>query len=288
MALSAHQGRLDISTRLEDLVTLLEKLAETGRERSRDYPDESFLIRGLWRTDLLFRPNPAERTFNYTYLLVQTVGEGACYCSTVPALTEGFGLLGKDCRKARPPYRCFQVALADAMFSAFEKTPDETNTMTGSSAEKALWRSRIVVDEVLRQLELVGKSDGLVVNVGVIGNIIKMLTAEGIEVVGTDGDPLLVGAEIGGVSIFDQDRTVEYVEQADVAVMTGMIISTDTMEDILEAAARGGTRLIMFCETGANLCEEYVKMGIDCAIAEYFPFYIFGGTTRIDVFRKKP
>jgi hypothetical protein len=268
-------------------VTLLEQIAETGREKSRDYPDEPFLIRGLWRTDLLFRPNPEERTFNYTYLLIQTVGEGACYCATIPALTEGFSLLGKDCRDIRPEFRCFQVATADAMFSAFEKRPDETMTMTGSSADKALWRSRIVVDEVLRQLELAGVDDGCVVNVGAIGNVIKMLTAEGLEVTGTDGDPTLVGTEIGGVPIVDQDRTLEYIEKCDVAVMTGMVISTDSLEEVLDVAKRSGTRLVMFCETGAHLCEEYVKLGVDCAIAEYFPFYIFGGTTRIDVFRKK-
>ena len=268
-------------------MNLLEQITETGRDKSKGMPDESFLIRGLWRTDLLFRPNPEERTFNYTYLLMQTVGEGACYCSEIPALKEGFHLLGKDCRTIRPERKCFQVATADAMFSAFEKRPDETMTMTGSSAEKALWRSKIVVDEVVRQLELAGKKDGCVINVGVIGNIIKMLTARGIEVAGTDGDPLLVGSEIGGVQVFDQDRTIQYVEECDVAVMTGMIVSTGSMEDILEAARRGGTRLVMFCETGANLCEEYVKAGIDSAIAEYFPFYIFGGTTHIDVFRKK-
>jgi len=266
-------------------VTLLEQIAETGRERSKDYPDEMFNIRGLWRTDLLFRPNPEERTFSYTYLLIQTVGEGACYCSEVPALREGFSLLGKDCRKVEPPFRCFQVAMADAMFSAFEKRPDDTKVMTGSSADKAIWRSQIVVDEVMRQLA--GKERGCVVNVGVIGNIIKMLRAKGVEVTGTDGDPTLVGSEIGGVTIYDQDRTVEFVEECDVAVMTGMVISTDSMEDILEAAKRGGTKLVMFCETGANLCEEYVRLGIDSAIAEYFPFYIFGGTTRIDVFRRK-
>ncbi len=187
----------------------------------------------------------------------------------------------------RPDFRCFQVAAADAMFSAFEKRPDETKTMTGSSADKALWRSQIVVDEVMRQLALSGKENGRVVNVGVIGNIIRMLTAKGIRVTGTDGDPTLVGSEIGGVPVYDQDRTVEFVEECDVAVMTGMVISTESLNDILEAARRGGTRLVMFCETGANLCEEYVKLGVDCAIAEYFPFYIFGGTTHIDVFRKK-
>ena len=265
----------------------LEEVRSIGIEKSRDYPDEQFVVRGLWRTDLLFQPNPTERTFNYTYLLVQTVGEGACYCSTIPALQEGFYLLGEDTRTVEFKYRCFEVAAVDALFSAFEKRPDETKTMVGTSREKALWRSGIVVDEVTRLLELEGIDRGRVVNVGVIGNIVRMLTDRGIEVVGTDEDPILVGSEIDGVPIYGEERTVELVEECDAAVMTGMIISTDTMEDIFAAARRGGTKLVMFCETGANLCEEYVKFGVDCAIAEPFPFYIFGGTTRIDVYRRK-
>jgi hypothetical protein len=267
-------------------VEYIQKLKEIGIEKSRGLPDDMFRIRGLWRTDLLFRPNPAERTFNYTYLIIQTVGEGACYCSTVPALTEGFHLLGKDTRTVGHKYRCFEVAALDAMFSAFEKRPDETFTMTGSSAEKALWRSRIVVDEVMRQLEILGIDGGKVVNVGVIGNIMKMLMERGVEVVGTDEDPVLVGSEIGGVPVYDEERTVEFVKECDVAVMTGMIISTDTMDDIMTAARENGTKIVLFCETGANLCEEYVKLGVDSAVSEPFPFYIFGGTTRIDVYRK--
>lgn len=268
-------------------MALIDELKRIGEDRSRDYPDELFTIRGLWRTDLIFQPNPEERAFNYTFLLVQTVSEGACYCSTIPALAEGHYLLGQDARTAEHKYRCTQVATVDAMFSAFEKHPDESFTANGTSAEKALWRSRIIVDEVLRHLELMGVERGRVVNVGVIGNIVRMLLDRGIDVVGTDEDPLLVGSQLSDVPVYGEDRTVEFVEQCDVAVMTGMIISTDTMEDILAAARRGGTKLVMFCETGANLCEEYVKMGIDSAVAEPFPFYIFGGTTRIDVYRRK-
>jgi hypothetical protein len=262
-------------------------LREKAIDRSRDYPDESFRIRGLWRTDLLFRPNPVERTFKYVYLLVQTVAEGACYCSTIPMLEEGYYLLDQDCREAEFKYRCFEVATIDAMYSAFEKTPDETFTATGSSAEKALWRSRIIVDEVMRLLEPDGVERASVVNVGVIGNIIRMLSKRGLDVVGTDEDPILVGAELEGVPIYGEDRTVEMVERCDAAVLTGMIVSTETMEEILEAARRTGTKLVMFCETGANLCEEYVRLGVDAAVAEPYPFYIFGGTTRIDVYRRK-
>lgn len=268
-------------------MALIDELTHIGIERSKDYPDELFTIRGLWRTDLLFKPNPAERAFNYTFLLVQTVSEGACYCSTIPALAACHYLLGQDARTAEHKYRCTQVATLDALFSAFEKHPDETFTASGPSSEKALWRSGIVVDEVLRQLEALGVERGRVVNVGVIGNIVKMLTDRGIDVVGTDEDPILVGSQLGDVPVYGEDRTVEFVEECDVAVITGMIISTDTMEDILAAARRGGTKVVMFCETGANLCEEYVRMGIDAAVAEPYPFYIFGGTTRIDVYRRK-
>lgn len=262
-------------------------LREKGIDKSKDYPDESFRIRGLWRTDLLFQPNPVERTFKYVYMLVQTVKEGACYCSTIPFLEEGYYLLGQDCREVEFKYRCFEVSTTDAMYSAFEKTPDETFSMSGTSAEKALWRSRIIVDETLRLLELAGIEGGSVVNVGVIGNIVRMLSDKGLTVYGTDEDPALVGAELDGIPVYGEDRTVEMVERCDAAVMTGMIISTDTMEDILDAARRSGTKLIMFCETGANLCDEYVKLGVDSAVAEPFPFYIFGGTTRIDIYRRK-
>ncbi|MCD4689828.1 hypothetical protein K8S17_00035 [bacterium] len=268
-------------------VDYLKELAKKGIERSKDYPDEAFRIRGLWRTDLLFKPNAAERVFDYTFLLVQTFGEGACYCAEIPALEEGKQLLGKDCREIDHAYRCFEVATTDAMYSAFEKHPDETHTMAGHSRKKALWRSDLVVTEVMRHLEAVDASPGRVVNVGIIGNIVKMLSDRGVDVVGTDEDAAIVGTEIDGAPIHGQERTVELVEECDVAVMTGMVISTDTMTDILEAAKRGGTRLIMFCETGANLCEEYVKLGIHSAIAEPFPFYIFGGTTRIDIYRSK-
>lgn len=265
----------------------LETLTEIGIEKSRDYPDEAFRIRGLWRTDLLFRPNPEERAFSYTFLLVQTVAEGACYCDRIPPLEEGYQLLNRDCREVHHDYRCFRVATLDAMYSAFEKHPDETMTMTGTSGEKALWRAGIVAEEIARLLELSGADGGSVVNVGVIGNIIGMLRSRGIQVSATDGDPLLVGSLVHDVNVEGMERTVELVEECDVAAITGMIISTNTMEDIFAAARRGGTKLVMFCETGANLCEEYLGLGVDTAIAEPFPFYIFGGTTRIDVFRKK-
>jgi len=269
------------------MLQYLEELTRIGVEKSRGMPDEHFVVRGLWRTDLLFRPNPEERTFSYTYLLAQTVGQGACYCSTIPALTEGSYLLGQDCRTVTHKRRCFQVASVDAMFSAFEKHPDEIHRLSGDSGTQAVARAGIVVDEVLRHLELAGAEPGCVVNVGVIGNIMKNLRRRGIDVVGTDEDPALVGSGLDGIPVYGEDRTVEFVEKCDVAVMTGMIISTDTMEEIFAAARRGGTKLIMFCETGANLCEEYVHFGVDSAIAEPFPFYIYGGATRIEIYRKK-
>jgi hypothetical protein len=45
--------------------------------------------------------------------------------------------------------------------------------------------------------------------------------------------------------------------------------------------------LLLFAETGANFGEEYCRtMGIDTVVSEPFPFYIFQGTSTIEVHRR--
>jgi hypothetical protein len=43
----------------------------------------------------------------------------------------------------------------------------------------------------------------------------------------------------------------------------------------------------MFAETGANFGEEYCRtIGVDVVVSEPFPFYIFQGVTRIEIYRR--
>jgi hypothetical protein len=98
----------------------------------------------------------------------------------------------------------------------------------------------------------------------------------------------MIGREIHGVKVEDGYRTNELVGSADLAIVTGMTIATDSLELILEAAHAGGTRLLVFAETGASFGEEYCRtLGVDTVVSEPFPFYIFQGTSIIEVFRRE-
>jgi outer membrane protein assembly factor BamB len=73
----------------------------------------------------------------------------------------------------------------------------------------------------------------------------------------------------------------------DLAIVTGMTIFNDSLEEIVEVAQSRGTKLLMFCETGANFAEEYCRsIGVDTVVSELFPFYIFQGTSTIEVYRR--
>lgn len=65
-----------------------------------------------------------------------------------------------------------------------------------------------------------------------------------------------------------------------------MTLATDTLDQILEAAQENDTRVLVFAETGANLGEALCRLGVDTVVGEPFPFYIFHGTSQINVYRR--
>ena len=95
--------------------------------------------------------------------------------------------------------------------------------------------------------------------------------------------------EMHGVKVDHGARTYSYVEDVDVAIITGMTLTTDSLTDIVDTAKRHDTRVLMFAETGANMGEEYTgdAVGVDTCVSEPFPFYIFQGLTTIEVYRAK-
>jgi NADH/NAD ratio-sensing transcriptional regulator Rex len=105
----------------------------------------------------------------------------------------------------------------------------------------------------------------------------------------TDLDDRLVGQTLHGVKVEHGAKTYSFVEDVDVAIITGMTLTTDSITDIMDTAKRCGTRVLMFAETGANMGEEYTsgEVGVDICVSEPFPFYIFQGLTTIEVYRAK-
>jgi hypothetical protein len=126
-----------------------------------------------------------------------------------------------------------------------------------------------------------------VLNVGVLGNLIKGLTAKDYSVIATDLDEEIIGKPVHGVVIEHGGKTYQYIKDADVAVITGMTLTTDAVGDIVDVCRSNGTRIVMFAETGANFGEEYCRtIGIDSVVSEPFPFYIFQGVTTIEIHRR--
>jgi hypothetical protein len=267
---------------------LIKTLKENALEKSKEYDDSEFMITGQWDIELFFKPNEFERTFHYKIVMIQTRSQGCCYYySPESALDED--LMGKDARYVTPKNKYLEIALLDSIYSVFNEKPMKQFTLHGTSKEKTVCRTEIVASEVLYQAaEVMKHRQASVVNVGVVGNLIKILKNFNFDVYATDLDSNLVGTKKHGVTIEHGKHTLEYIEKCDVALITGMTISTKSLNDIIEVAKETGTKIVMFAETGAWLAQEYCdSFGIDAVIGEPFPFYIFQGESIIRVHRPR-
>jgi hypothetical protein len=271
------------------MTELIDQLRQIALDRAQLYADHDFIIRGLWRIQLLFRPNINERIFNYTIVSAQTRGQGCCYCHSGGEELTPADLMGQDARKVHAPSRYTEIALLDAVFSAFPTTPMATFVLDGYAADKTVQRTNIVVREVLQQICGARRVRPQVVNVGVVGNFVKALIESGVVVKATDLDMQLIGSSIHGVEVESGDRTLPLVAESDVALITGMTLATNTLGNIIETARQSGTRLVMFAETGAHFAEVYCqRFGVDVVVSEPFPFYIFQGRSVVNVYRCTP
>lgn len=266
-------------------MTLVDVLQDRLVDRSEAMAEKVFVLHGLWEMDLAFCPHVGERTFQYHVKIAQTLRQGACYCFDDERTLDA-DLIGEDARYIQTDDICFRIAILDAAFAVFEDDAVREFYLQGTASEKASRRADIVVEEVLGQIEDQSKRPSIV-NVGVIGTILEKLQQRDLDLYATDLDPALVGRRLGGVMVQDGERhTLELVAQCDVALVTGMTLANNSLEEILRVARENETKLVLFNETGAWLAQEYCdSFGVDAVIAEPFPFYIFEGQSRIRLHR---
>lgn len=268
--------------------TVLDRLREIALVRSKEHPDDLHLIRGLWRVDHRCRPNRRERLLNYTFVMAQTEHQGCCYADfgamDIDACADR--LINQDARSADPGNTTVAIALLDAVYAAFGDKPDLVHTIDGPIGTKAVRRAELVADEVLAQLDAC--AGRRVVNVGVIGNFVSELQRRQVDVVASDYDPVLLRDGINGVPVVTGDRSPELVERADVALVCGETITNGSLDEVLEAARGGGTRVIIYAVTGAHFAREYCQsFGVHAVISEPQPQYLFQGPTRLGVMRAR-
>lgn len=268
------------------MADLLGHLKSKALEKSRSYPDEDFILRGLWSIDYRYRPNEWERDLSYGMLLAQTTGQGCCYVD-YPAAQIDDRFLGKDSRTIIDDLdRSTAIAVLDAVYSVFDAQPEQSFEFKGTSADKAVTRAQIVVDQVKRELAEMGGNR--VLNVGVMGIFIRQLKDAGVHVISSDYHESIVGKRIHDADVVSGDRTLDLVKEVDVVLATGMTLTTDTLGMILDTAHRHGSRVVLFAATGAHFAQEYCEgLGVDVVVSEPQPQYMFQGTTSISIFRKR-
>jgi len=268
------------------MIDIYEILRDQALKKTADFSDDDFIIRGLWKVDLAFKPNIHERLFRYWFLVSQTVGQGSCYCDKELIIDES--LIGRDAREVIAEKDCYSISVLDSIYASILKRPYKVHEISGNSIEKTARRNGILLQEVehvLSSLKPKGQKPQ-VINIGVLGNLIKGLTDRGYAVLATDLDEKIVNTSVHGVTVEHGTRNFQYIPDCDAAVITGMALTTDALGDIIETCRKHKTKIVIFAETGAHFGEEYCcTLGVDSVISEPFPFYIFQGVSRIEIYR---
>ena len=263
----------------------IRQLREWVRENSKI---DSVLIKGLWHIDCIYKPSDAERKFIYQIVVAQTLAQGACYYAGPRIQPDHLiSLVGTSysCEQQTPAP--VDIALLDSVANSVRQSTYIELYLSGPSSNKAVERARLIASEVNRLACTLPNSRRLkVCNVGVVSLLVRELIGEGFEVTATDMDTEIIGRTLFESTTVDAStETLRRVSESDIAVVTGMTLSTETLPQILEAAKLAGTHLIMFCETGAGCASFLIDQGVASVVSEPFPFYIYDGLTCIRVFR---
>ncbi len=272
---------------------ILDYLQQKAIEKAIDFEADKFIIRGFWKSEYILFPNSDERKFHLHYVLVQTSSDQGCsyFDPTTCKFELPESLIGESALGLHELPLPIKIAALDASYSIFRDSPNHQIRIRGSVSEKATMRAKIIYESTIA---LIGKQRNpelklKLVNVGVVTNIVKLFTQDfRFEVLATDYDENLIGKEFFGVKIEHGESTLQLVRECNIALITGMTLATETLDNILRVAQENGTLVVMFAETGAHFGREYCNYGIDLVVSEPFPFYLVSnGSSIINVFFRK-
>lgn len=275
-------------------IDIINLLSDKFASSLSSIPPESLIIRGIWNTkyaiDLPL--STSSRPLNLEYILLQTTDQGCCYIDPSVAFTGiDDSLIGKSIIDIDADHSAVRIASLDAVFSQLAGKPTQIFNITGKTFEKSIARAQIIVDEakhILRRKKPKNGKKFKIVNVGVVSDILRVLSEEGFaDIVASDFYETIVGDNIFGANVRHGNQTIDLIEKSDLAIITGMTLANGSLDLIIPAANKSNTSLVMFAETGANFSSTYVKLGVDSVVSESFPFYLSAnGNSSLKIFRR--
>lgn len=270
---------------------LLTRIREGAYERAADLGPEALTVVGAWTTEYAVRLRPASSPLHLKHVCVETNAIGSCYyersARLQPEISET--LLGRDVLED-PLSGYLEIAALDALYSNIVRPPDDEYELIGTAAEKALRRSNIVCDEVRRLAHEIDREPAAITiaNVGVVGDFLEQLVPDGFNLDATDFYDVVRRKRVHGVRVRRGEEHKQCIRDADVAIVTGMTLATDTVDGIIDTALEHNTRLVFFAETGSHFAEVYNEAGVATVVAEPFPFYLSGSDScKVRIYRQE-
>ncbi|MDO5969316.1 hypothetical protein Q4Q35_05810 [Flavivirga aquimarina] len=251
---------------------------------------KSHRIKGIWGIKCLFQPSESERKFNYNIIIIQTNGQGACYYEGNELKKEILEtLIGQNYDFSSSINRNVEIALLDSIADSFSISPVYQYILEDTNDKKSIERAKIILKEVDLIAKCLGGGNIKVCNIGVVMTLIRLLIENNYTVSASDKDPeILEKTLFNEVQIKGYDETLRLIKESDIAVVSGMVLSTNTLKNIRDTALKHNTKIVLFAETGSSFGSFYVENNYaDVVVSEPFPFYTFNGKSKIKIFKNE-
>ena len=246
--------------------------------------DDAYILTSLSKVQAQFKPHPQDMPYSDVIVVAQTWCVGSCYCYCEdPVLPTD--ILGMDARNVQTGNRCIDIAVLDAAYSNVRPQPSIRCLLEGTSFQKAEARASLIHSEIQSLSRDIQHDNPHITMVGAVGNILSVLSDGKNTLYATDFDTTLIGKKLGGVLVEHGSMTLSRISQSQIALVTGMTLTTDTLRDIIVISKQNNVKVIVYAQTGGNLAGEYLELGVDCVISEEYPFYMFPGITKVSIFR---
>lgn len=251
---------------------------------ARSTPDDGDLVvRGLADLALVVQPTAGERQFFYSVRLAQVNGQGCCYMEQAESIDTS--LLGSPALPTQDLPRATRIAVLDAVAAEIPSKPRAAIELEGNLPDKAIARARFLASQVQQLFDL--KPGAVILNVGVVGSFLGAFQEIGMQTLATDLETAIIGETFFETTVQDASANSRLLEVADVAIVTGMTMSNGTLTEII-CDRRSNAKIVLFAETGASLAPLLIGCGVDAVLSEPFPFYVFGGRSKLEFHSRAP
>lgn len=242
-------------------------------------------ISGAFELKILYRPNLGERLFELQVLMANSHRTGAVY--HLPnqlnqiELKEfcSFNYIGQE--GLNP---ILELAFLDSFIPLELYKPLSSMELTGNLKRKSEMRAHIVARETLEMLK--PSSQKRILQIGVVQSIAQELIDLGAEIHFCDLDLSLRDEDFfQGRTFVSPRHVIGQISEYDAIIATGMTVSTASFLPLVRESKSEGVPLLIYAETGAHLAEWMLYEGVRTVVSEPFPYYIFHGTSIVNIFR---